>query len=209
MHLPENMCNCMQHSIYNVQQPNVNLERLVVEEKKCMLLCRSVFSDQPKTHACLHVREARSVSACREGEGACANCMYVCEGKGSRGEEGRWSWRAARWRLQGQLRDRPLSGHPQHPSTSCLSMSSMGPRSMGLSTGSTPYNASSTLLRKGFYSHEERTDKSQQTESPSRSRVRSRAQKPGVKWCRDFIYLYYQVLSLMHRHSQRTETERK
>lgn len=69
-----------------------------------------------------------------------------------------------------KMRDQPLSGHPQHLSTLCLSMSSMGPRSVGLSAGSTPYNASSTL-RKGFYRHEEKTDKNQQTQSPSQSRV--------------------------------------
>lgn len=55
-----------------------------------MLLCRSVFSDRPKTHACLRVREALSVS--REGEGACDNyvclcaCVCVClERQGQRG----------------------------------------------------------------------------------------------------------------------------
>lgn len=51
-------------------------------------------------------------------------------------------WRAARWRLQGQLRDQPLSGNPHHPATSCLSMnkSGMGARSIGLSACSTPYD---------------------------------------------------------------------
>lgn len=34
LHLLENMCNRMQHDIYYVQQPHVNLERPVVEEKK-------------------------------------------------------------------------------------------------------------------------------------------------------------------------------
>lgn len=43
-----------------------------------MLLCRSVFSDQPKTHACLRMREALSVSVCGEEEGACDNCACVC-----------------------------------------------------------------------------------------------------------------------------------
>lgn len=33
MHFPENPCNSMQHSIWNVQPPNVNLKRLVEDEK--------------------------------------------------------------------------------------------------------------------------------------------------------------------------------
>lgn len=80
-----------------------------------MLLCRSVFSDQPKTHACLRVRQALSVSLRGEGEGACDISIYVCmcmcvcvERQGQQGG----SWRAAKWRLHGQLRDWPLSGHP-------------------------------------------------------------------------------------------------
>lgn len=72
-----------------------------------MLLCRSVFSDQPKTHACLRVRQALSVSSRGEGEGACDILIYVCmcmcvcvERQGEQGG----SWRAAKWRLHGQLR---------------------------------------------------------------------------------------------------------
>lgn len=76
-----------------------------------------------------------------------------------------------------------------------MNKSSMGARSMGLSAGSTPYNASSTLLCIGFHRLEEKTDKSQQIESLSQSRVQSRAQKPGVKWCRDFISSDYQVIT--------------
>lgn len=34
-----------------------------------MLLCRSMFSDQPKTHACLRVRGALSVSVQGGGGG--------------------------------------------------------------------------------------------------------------------------------------------
>lgn len=47
----------------------------------------------------------------------------------------------ARWRLQGQLRDWPLSGQPQHPSDSRLSInkSSVAPGSLGLSGSSTHY----------------------------------------------------------------------
>lgn len=65
MHMPESQCSCMQHSIYNVQQQNDYVERSVVEKKMCMPLCRSKFSDQPKTRACLYVREALSVSVGR------------------------------------------------------------------------------------------------------------------------------------------------
>lgn len=58
-------------------------------------------------------------------------CMFVCtEARAARG-----SWRAARWRLQGQWKGGLLSGHPQHPSTLCLSMNkpSMWFRSVGSS----------------------------------------------------------------------------
>lgn len=74
------------------------------------------FSDQPKTRACLRVREALSVSVRGEGEGACDNCMYVCvyggKGKGGEGGGGGGSG-LARWRSQGQMRGWPLSGHRQ------------------------------------------------------------------------------------------------
>lgn len=103
------------------------------------------------------------------------------------------------------MRSWPLSGHSHHPSNSCLSInkSSTGPRSIGLSVSWTPYDISSTLST-GFYTHEERADKSQQTESPSHSRVQIREQNPGVKWCRVFFFPDSVALSLIYRQSQRS-----
>lgn len=64
-----------------------------------MLLCRSPFSDQAKTHACLCVREALSMSV--RGEGASDNCIYmfVCVCVRRKARTVRGAWRAARWRL--------------------------------------------------------------------------------------------------------------
>ena len=48
-------------------------------------------------------------------------CVCVCrQARAARGVRGGGG--VARWRLQGQLRDWPLSGHPQHPSYSRLSV---------------------------------------------------------------------------------------
>lgn len=74
------MCNCMQHGLYYVQQHICEFGEASggIEEDSACFLCRSMFSDQPKTHACLRVSEALSVSVRGEGEGACDSCMYVC-----------------------------------------------------------------------------------------------------------------------------------
>lgn len=92
----------------------------------------------------VYVWEKRVCVWCRgegEGEGDCDVCMYasVCVrmGKGSKGGMGAEGGREGvlgRWRLQGQLRGRPLSGQPQHPSDRCLSVnnSNVVSRSAGL-----------------------------------------------------------------------------
>lgn len=89
------------------------------EEDSTCFLCRSVFSDQPKTHACLRVRGVLSVCVCvrahRQGEGDFDHCMYVCMCGCVGGRVGCWG--AARWSLHGQLRGQPLSGYPQPPFT--------------------------------------------------------------------------------------------
>lgn len=152
MHLPENMCICMQHVIYySMCNSRIWIWRgqWWKRRRQCMLLCRSMFSDQPKT-SCLFTCERSTECECAWG-GACSNCMHVCVWRQARAASGVRGV-LARWRLQGQLRDWPLSGQPQHPSNLRLSInkSSMVPRSMGLSAGSTRCYIFSTLLSIGF-----------------------------------------------------------
>ena len=131
-----------------------------------MLLCRSVFSDQPKTHTCLRVREALSVSVHTEGEGACDDCMYGCVCRLARA-------------VRGGLGGQPDGDCRARESGHCLAILSIPLPHVCLSISPAwglgqrvylPVPLHSThphLLCLGFYKHEGRTDKRQQAESPS------------------------------------------
>lgn len=165
MHFPENMWNCMQHSIYCMCNSRMWIWRgqWWKRTRQCMRLCRSMFSDQRKTHACLRVWEALSVSVCGEGEGACDNCMYVCvcmcrEARAVRRVGGGWP--------DGDCRANWETGHClaiiSIPLTRvCLSISP----AWGLNGFICRFHSLRRILNTPehrFYRHEGRTDKSRQ-----------------------------------------------
>lgn len=148
-------------------------------KRQCMLLCRSMFSDQPKTHACLRVREKHWVWVCvGRGRGLVITvCMFVCVCVCRRARAAR-GVRGGRGMLpDGDCKANWETGH-------CLDILSIPLTHVCLSHSPAwclgqwvyllvqlPYNTFSTLLRIGVYRHEERADKSRlnRQDSPSLS----------------------------------------